>query len=157
MDFRTLDLNQPQQLDITGGCNSEDNNNITINTNNNHNNNNDNNDDDIGLMTIVNDTITTDLFQNICPISKKDTFIIRAYKIITKESILNSNHTQQSLNIRNKNNSSSKESYNKIGRNKELVIHPQYYTTLDKISKIFNFLLSKNNMEDNISVGQIIH
>lgn len=104
-------------------------------------------------MTQVQHIYFKQFFQSL----KNDTFIIRAYKIITKESILNSNHIQQSLNISNQNNSSSKESYNKIGRNKGLVIHPQYSTTLDKISKIFNFLLSKNNMEDNISVGQIIH
>lgn len=60
MDFGTLGLNQPQQLDIPSGCNTEDSNNITNNNNN-----------DIGLMTIVNDTSTTYLFQTVLPISKK--------------------------------------------------------------------------------------
>lgn len=95
--------------------------------------------DDIGIMGMVGDGTTGDLFQTMYPISKIDIFIIRAYKIITKESILNSTHIQESLNT------TSKDGADK-GESKGMVVHPQYAPTFNKISKIFNVLLSKGSL-----------
>lgn len=112
MDFRPLDLNVNQGL---GGAS------------------------DMGIMEMVGDGNTGDLFQTIYPLSKIDIFIIRAYKIITKESILNSTHIQESLNTSGKNGADKSE-----GRG--MIVHPQYATTFNKISKIFNVLLNKGSM-----------
>ncbi|KAK5774138.1 uncharacterized protein PWA37_001146 [Arxiozyma heterogenica] len=147
MDFGALELNQSQQLDITRGGSG---NGTSMN----------NNGASIQLMELTNNTHIAGLFQPVYPLSKKDIFIIRAYKIITKESILNSNHIQQSLNVVTKSNVSSKDSKNHNNNNgnsnsnsnnnriRGLVVHPQYSNTFDKISKIFNSLLSKGTMGD---------
>lgn len=148
MDFGALELNQTQPLSIPSGGSSN------VSNANNH-------EDDIRLMEMVDNTNTTNLFQPVYPLSKKDIFIIRAYKIITKESILNSNHIQQSLNFVSKSNVQSKDSINITNNNNNnnntnnsnrirgLVVHPQYCSTFDKISKIFNLLLSRGTMGDN--------
>lgn len=95
--------------------------------------------DDMGIMGMVGDGAAGDLFQTMYPISKIDIFIIRAYKIITKESILNSTHIQESLNTTSKDGSDK-------GEVRGMVVHPQYAPTFNKISKIFNVLLNKGSL-----------
>lgn len=70
-------------------------------------------------------------------ISKVDLFIVRAYKIITKESILNSEHIQGSLSS-----------------NKGTKVHPQYAAIFNKISKIFNLLLNRGLVGDGMTISK---
>lgn len=100
---------------------------------------------DMGIMGMVNDGNPTDLFQPIYPLLKQDIFIIRAYKIITKESILNSNHIQESLSTSNKKRAAGENTGN--NNNKGVMsVHPQYSATFNKISRIFNVLLNKGTI-----------
>lgn len=117
MDFRSLDLSESHDLHGTN---------------------------DIGILGMVNDGNSGDLFQTTYPLSKIDIFIIRAYKIITKESILNSNHIQESLN-------SSSNGAGDGNDGKGMIVHPQYSNTFNKISKIFNVLLNKGTMGEESS------
>ncbi|CCK72856.1 uncharacterized protein KNAG_0L02410 [Huiozyma naganishii CBS 8797] len=73
-------------------------------------------------------------------LSKVDVFILAAYKIITKDSILNGNHIQGSLSVVGGGARDGESA------GSALSVHPQYATTFNKISKIFNVLLSKGKM-----------
>ncbi|SMN21345.1 similar to Saccharomyces cerevisiae YNL199C GCR2 Transcriptional activator of genes involved in glycolysis [Maudiozyma saulgeensis] len=112
----------------------------------------------------LNEQITTnmDIFQP----TKVDTFIIKAYKIVTDGTILNSYHittssssplnNSNSGNVANDQDETDTDALNnnnntgKVQRRKKKgsTIHPQYSKTFVKLSKIYNSLLSNGLFGD---------
>lgn len=90
--------------------------------------------------------------------SKVDVFIVKAYKIVTNGTILNSSHitTSSSTTLTaggddpNNDTNSTTSSNSKNSRRKKNLsgIHPQYSKTFVKISKIYNSLISSGLFGD---------
>lgn len=78
-------------------------------------------------------------------LTKVDVFIIRAYKIIRGNSILNSSHIQGSLNVNPMNSSHNTNSYY---INSTFGVHPQYSDTFTKISSLYNIVLPSGVIGD---------